>query len=282
MFIRIGPDKHEVQIAALIPNLLTTLALCSGLAGIHFATKETPDFPRAMGAILFAAIFDALDGRAARYFRVTSPFGAVLDSLSDFLCFGVAPAVILHQWMLGKEGALGLAAVATYALCAALRLARFTAAEHKPAPTPAPAAPTPAPAHEQKPEQKTERPGLYFTGMPTPAAAGAVLIPPLLAESRNITWNAPAWAVIGFTFLLAIVMISRVPMFSLKRLRISRKVVAPLLVAVGLLVIFFARDPWLTLAGISMFYLVLTPVSLIMHARKRATESAAASAPRAE
>src|SRR5262249_22816568 len=139
-----------------------------------------------------------------------------LDSLSDFLSFGIAPAMILHQWMLGAEGVMGLAAVMTYALCAGLRLARFTAAGAK---------------------EKGGAPARsFFTGMPTPAAAGAALIAPMLEDSTTLGYRAPAWAVVCFTLLISLLMISRIPMFSLKKVRISRPYVAPLLVGVGLLV----------------------------------------------
>ena len=142
---------------------------------------------RALAAVLFSAIFDALDGRAARLLRVTSKFGAVLDSLSDFVSFGVAPAVILHQRTLshlindaGPGGAniFALIAVTTYALCAGLRRWRFTSA-----------APPPKPSQSN-----------YFVGMPTPAAAGAVLIPPLLDVSKTFNYAIPDWAVVIYTW----------------------------------------------------------------------------------
>ncbi|HLO41925.1 MAG TPA: CDP-alcohol phosphatidyltransferase family protein, partial [Phycisphaerales bacterium] len=124
--------EREIPVRHLIPNLITTLSLCSGLSAIHFAMK--PDWDRALTAVIIAAVLDGLDGRAARLLRATSKFGTVLDSLADFLAFGVAPAIILHRWllgqpeMMGKWDWLGLAAVMTFALCSALRLARFTAA----------------------------------------------------------------------------------------------------------------------------------------------------------
>ena len=129
MFLKLGPRKREFSGAALVPNMLTTLALCSGLAALHFAldaSGQNNNIERAMGAVVIAGVFDALDGRAARLLRVTSGFGAVLDSLSDFLAFGVAPAVILHEWAPNGHKALALAAFMTYALSTGLRLARFT------------------------------------------------------------------------------------------------------------------------------------------------------------
>ncbi len=275
MFIRLGPRRQEFTLAALIPNLLTTLALCCGLAALHFATK--PDWDKALAAVVLAGIFDALDGRAARLLRVTSGFGAILDSLSDFLAFGVAPAFILHAWiasqekLVGRLGAFALAGFITYALCAALRLARFTAD---------------APGSRPSRDKPVERPSTYFTGMPSPAAAGAVLIPPMLARSETIAWTAPAWAVIAYTLVIAVLMVTRLPMFSLKALRLSRRSVAPLLVGVGLLAVAALKDPWLTIACISALYLLSIPVTILTRRATRPTsdpvaESATDPAPRA-
>jgi len=253
MFLRLGPRKREMPVAVLIPNLLTTLALCSGLASIHFALL--PNWEKAVGALVLAGIFDFLDGGAARLLRASSQFGAVLDSLSDFLSFGVAPALILHQWMLEKQGALGLAAVMTHALCASLRLARFTAAASPKDPL----------------KEKASSPSMFFVGMPTPAAALAVLIPVMLSQSDTARYTPPAWAVTSFTFLIGFMMISRVPMFSLKRVRVSRQALAPIMVGVGLLVVAFASDAWLTLSCMAALYLLSAPLAWYIKRRQRAT-----------
>jgi CDP-diacylglycerol--serine O-phosphatidyltransferase len=252
MFLRLI-KRHDVPVTVLIPNLITTVALCCGLASLHFALAQ--NWEKAMAAIVLSAIFDALDGRAARMLRVTSRFGAVLDSLSDFLAFGVAPALILHQWLLKPVDGFGLAAVVTFPLCAALRLARFTS--DPPTPKPSPSA------------------GNYFIGLPTPAAAGLVMVPAMLASARR-SWEAPDWVVIAFTLLIAMLMISRIPMFSLKRLRINRRLVAPLLVLVGLTVVMFVKDSWLTMSVICLAYLATLPLSMYLRSRSRRAEQAAA------
>ena len=206
-------------------------------------------------------VFDALDGRAARYLRATSSFGNVLDSLSDFLSFGIAPAIILYQWMLTEEMLkdgewLGLVACMLFALCSALRLARFTAATTMPhAPTPN----TPANAALN---------ANFFVGIPTPAAAAAALIPVLLASSKagvNSNLITNRWVVIAFTIFIALFMVSRQPMFSFKKLRLSRTSVVPLLVAVGLVIVGIRQDILLTLAILSGAYLLTFPVSLYRH-----------------
>lgn len=270
MFLKLGPRRREFPLAALIPNLLTTLALCCGLASLHFSIRG--EWDKAMGAIVLSGVFDVLDGRAARLLHVTSGFGAVLDSLSDFLAFGVAPAMLLHRWLdvqdklTGRLGAFIQAAVMTYALCAALRLARFTSdATAKPAARAAERPPGEAPAYE--------KPAAYFVGMPTPAAAGCAMIPTMLSTSDTLQYTLPAWSVVIFAFVIAMLMISRVPMFSLKALRIRRRWVGPVMVMVGLGVVGMMKDPWLTMALLSCLYLVSIPITLVRGRRgRRATK----------
>jgi|GEM_PF-244041 len=246
------PRPH-VSLRAIFPNLLTTVALCSGLASLHFSTNAKWD--QALACIAVAAIFDTLDGRAARLLRVSSKFGAVLDSLSDFLCFGVAPALMLHQWLLEEKEFWGLAACMTYALCAALRLARFTAA--------APARPEEAPL------------ATFFTGMPSPAAAGAVLIPIMLAQSEIVKFRIPDIGVIAYTFFVGWLMVSRRPMYSFKKVRLHRHAVVPLLALIGVLVFAATKHPWLVTSGIAGVYLLTLPIAHVKHARVVASLRAA-------
>jgi CDP-diacylglycerol--serine O-phosphatidyltransferase len=225
---------------------------------------------KALACIFFAAVFDMLDGRAARLLKAQSPFGAMLDSLSDFLCFGVAPGLLLHQWTLNdvevanrSADAIGLAAVMTYILCAALRLARFTAAARV-----VKLAPGMPPPPEPKPNPHAFK---FFVGMPSPAAAGAVLIPPMLAVSTFPHEQAPDWVVILFTFLISGLMIGRQPMFSFKRVRIPRRWVVPFLVVIGLIVAGAVKFPFFTAALVCGAYLLTTPLSMMVHRRLLAT-----------
>lgn len=251
---------RSIPVRRLVPNVITTAALCCGLAALHFSIRQ--EWERAILAILFSAIFDALDGRAARLLRVTSKFGEVLDSLSDFLSFGVAPAFLIYQWMLARDPAgvggkpdaddmFRLAAVTTFALCSAMRLARFTSAT----------AATGAAA------KANPRLAAYFTGMPTPAAAGAVLIPVMIDVSKHVTWTPPDWLAITLAFLIAYLMVSRTPMFSLKKMHVARAWVVPLLVLVGLTVVCMVKDIWLTLSALAAVYLLTLPVSIVTHRR---------------
>ncbi len=250
------PPSASITIAQVIPNAVTTLALCSGLASIHFSLNE--QWHKAILAIVASAIFDVLDGGAARLLRTSSRFGAVLDSLSDFVSFGVAPAIILHQWLLrGTTTKLidsyGLMAVMCFAVCAGLRLARFTAN---------------ALSAEADPQPRKTRTGVtLFVGMPTPAAAGCVLIPAMLAVSERVrgvlpTW--PEWVIATYTIVIGLLMVSRVPTFSLKGLRIPRRMLAPALVLLVLLFAQFISEPWLTVAGLAAVYLLSVVWSMVL------------------
>lgn len=277
MFGGVPQRPREIPIRQIVPNVLTSTALCCGLAALHFALKAQWD--RAVLAVLFSAVFDALDGRAARLLHVSSRFGAVLDSLSDFLSFGVAPALILYVWkigdrtQLGRWEVLGVAAVMLFALCSALRLARFTAQ--------APATP---PAAKSNPLYAN-----FFIGMPTPAAAAAVLIPVMLDNSKRLEarWDLdmPWQVVVVHTFVVAWLMISRTPMFSFKKVRISRAWLAPFLAAVALVVALAAWDFWLASACLSAAYLCSLPLSVMSYHRLARTELAtesSAPAPRSD
>lgn len=290
MFIRYPSRQRDVPLRLIIPNLLTTMGLCSGLVAIHFTLKPGgPDFDRAVLAIMVAAVFDMLDGRAARLLHASSKFGTVLDSLSDFLCFGIAPAVLMHQWMLKRSDlqpvgkateAFVLAAILLFALCSALRLARFTAAAEmpaskpdsrpgsaKPGPVTEPTDPEaaldlgnqPAPGPHPKPSPLASK---FFVGMPTPAAAAAVLIPVMLEMSKFVQAAPHTIAIVCYTFAIAWLMVSQQPMFSFKKVRISRPLIVPLMLAVGIWFVLAAKDFWLAIAAVAGAYVLTIPLSL--------------------
>lgn len=289
-----GDSAKTVPLRKMLPNLITTASLCSGLVSINYSLKAgmlisvlsraATDGERvaaaaqiemywkaALMAVGASAVFDALDGRAARLLKATSRFGAVYDSLSDFLSFGVAPALLLHQWMLSRQGALGVAAVLAFVLCSALRLARFTS----------------------MPRQRPTRNLLsnYFVGLPTPAAGGAVLIPVMLDVSRYFPLNidpegqsvkqiserlevasrvfeniGPA-LVILLTFTIAALMISKIPLYSFKKVRVRRSAVAPITALFGITVFALWRDPYMTVSVIAAMYVLSIPLSVMSHRR---------------
>ncbi|HMN41081.1 MAG TPA: phosphatidylcholine/phosphatidylserine synthase [Phycisphaerales bacterium] len=295
MFINYPGRKQTVPLRIIVPNLFTTVAMCCGLASIHYSLKG--DWDRAVFAVVLSAIFDSLDGRAARLLKVTSPFGEVLDSLSDFLSFGVAPAILLYEWMFRRNEILGsdvfgLLAVTTFVVCSAMRLARFTAAARPGAP----AASAPAEPGEPDPARTALAKARFFTGLATPSAAGAVMVPVMLSYSKLVgpyirplygmkgagtgdeaaarldsaVTDPAGWmgvAVLAYTLLIAFWMVSRVPMFSFKKMHISRRAVVPMLVGVGLVVVLAVKDLWLLLPVITLAYLLTAPLSWLSHGR---------------
>jgi CDP-diacylglycerol--serine O-phosphatidyltransferase len=235
-----------LSINRMVPNILTLLALCAGMTAIRFAMND--NFVGAVYAIIVAGIFDGLDGRIARLLKSTSSFGAELDSLSDFVSFGVAPAAVLYLWTMAALRGAGWAIVLFFAVCCALRLARFNTQAD--AELPAYAAP-------------------FFTGVPAPAGAGLVMVPMFLSfEWGDWLFRSPylnAMTVSG----VALLMVSRVPTVSLKRIRIPHDRVVPTLLAVGVLAGFFTTAPWPTLTVVGIVYVGSIPVTVRAYYRLR-------------
>jgi len=233
------------SINRLIPNLLTLAALCSGLTAIRFGLQGA--FKLAVIAVIVAAIFDALDGRVARRLGVTSRFGAELDSLSDFVSFGVAPAILLYYWTLQGAGGAGWVISLLFGVCVALRLARFNTRIDN--------ADLPA---------WTSR---FFVGVPAPAGAGLSLMPiAATLEFGPGFANSPIFVGIT-TVAVAALMVSRLPTFSMKRVRVPHHLVVPTLLGVGLLAAVLVTNPWLTLLGLAIVYLSTIPVSILSYRR---------------
>src|SRR5919197_3871274 len=209
---------RPIPVRTLVPNLITLLALCAGLTGIRLAIEGKLEW--ALAAIVFAATLDGIDGRVARLLRGTSRFGAELDSLADFVNFGVAPALIMYFWGLHELKSAGWIAALVFAICAGLRLARFNVMIDDPG--------RPAWA------------GNFFTGIPAPAGAITVLLPIYVyfLGLPRFAFVTPI-VVLVYTLAIAFLMVSRLPVLSGKRVgkRIAPEMVLPTFVAVGL---FFA------------------------------------------
>src|ERR1700754_2386096 len=222
------------SINRLIPNVLTLAALCSGLTAIRFGLQGQMEL--AVIAIFVAAVLDALDGRVARRLGVTSRFGAELDSLSDFLCFGVTPALVLYMAALKDGGPLGWVVTLMFPICSALRLARFNTAL---------IADTPPPAWT----------GQYFTGVPAPAGALLALIPLMVSFEIEAAW--PRHALVVGTVLVVVggLMVSRLPTFSFKKGRVPRHLVLPALLAAALVMGVIASSPWIGLSLLGLVYI---------------------------
>jgi CDP-diacylglycerol--serine O-phosphatidyltransferase len=239
---------RELPFHQLLPNVLTVLALCAGLTSIRFAFQERWEL--AVAAIIIAAVLDSLDGRVARKLGGTTKFGAELDSLSDFLCFGVAPGILVYLWSLNALGGLGWVMALLYAICAALRLARFNTRIGM--------------------SDLPQWAGNYFTGMAAPAGAGAALLPMILSfEFGPAVFAQPLLNAVVLVGVGAL-MISRLPTFSFKVMRVPHRWVMPALLAVGLLAALLATAPWATMSGIIIVYLATIPLALRSYRRQMA------------
>ncbi|ACI52791.1 CDP-diacylglycerol--serine O-phosphatidyltransferase [Gluconacetobacter diazotrophicus PA1 5] len=230
----------------LIPNIMTMLGLCAGLTGMRFALDER--FGDAAVALLIAACIDGLDGRIARLLRGTSRFGAEFDSLSDFLCFGVAPGFVLYLWALRDAGRYGYLPCIMFTVCMALRLARFNASLDD----------------TDKPKYASS----FFTGVPAPAGAGLALFPVFLGlEARKLGWDGiyaitrlpllPALTLSGTAFLL----VSTLPVWSFKNFKVPSAYVLPLMLGTGAYAAVLVADPWGALAAAGVIYIALLPLS---------------------
>lgn len=233
------PRLRRLSAAKLIPNMTTVLALCAGMTAIRFGLQDRWEL--AIACIVVAAVLDGLDGGLARMLGGTSKFGAELDSLSDFLCFGVAPAIILYFWSLEGARGVGWAIALALAVSCSLRLARFNVSMDE----------EDAPAWASR----------YFTGVPAPAGAGLAILPVMLEfEIGNGVFREPT--VVGpWTLAVALLMVSRIPTVSMKAFKIEHRYVMPTLLFVGLMAAFLASAPWLTLSVVGAFYLLSIPVS---------------------
>lgn len=242
------PRIPGLSINRLIPNILTLLALCAGLTSIRFGLHG--QWEKAVLSIILAGVLDGLDGRVARMLQGTSKFGAELDSLSDFVSFGVAPGMVLYFWTMQGAGGLGWAVVLLYTVCCGLRLARFNTMLGQ--------ADLPPYAYN------------FFTGVPAPAAAGVVLLPMVASfEFGSGFFDRPV--VVGvFLAGVAFLMVSTLPTFSFKKVRIPNAWVLPMLLIIGVLAAFLVTEPWKTLAVLGLAYLALIPVSIRAFRRLKA------------
>jgi len=226
----------------LLPNILTLAGVCLGISSIKFSIDG--NFSLAVTLILFAAILDSLDGRIARLIKGTSEFGKELDSLTDFVSFGIAPAFILYFWELNNYGKLGWAITLIYSVCCVLRLARFNLT---------------------KIEDNAEWKNNFFEGIPSPAG-GLLVLMPLIYELTNLNFGIEIKQLTPYlTVLVAILLVSKIPTLSLKKIIISPRATVFLLLGAGIVVIallFYTLES-LLIFGIS--YIISIPVSIIIY-----------------
>jgi CDP-diacylglycerol--serine O-phosphatidyltransferase len=252
---------RRIPVRTLAPNLVTLLALCAGLTAIRLAFENR--YGLALAAIVFAAILDGIDGRLARLLKGASRFGAELDSLSDFVNFGVAPALILYFWGLHDLKSGGWIAAMAFAICAGLRLARFNVMIDDP-----------------------ERPawaGNFFVGVPAPAGAIIVLLPIYAVFLGVPRSQFLTWLTLAYTLAVACLMVSRLPVFSGKRVgqRVPPEMVGPLVVVMVLAVALLIAYPWILLTAGTLAYLVSLPFGWLSYRgyEQRSRESKVDAAP---
>ena len=241
-----------IAFRAMVPNAITAIALCFGLTGVRFATAG--QWRLALACIILAGVLDGMDGRIARLLRAQSKFGAELDSLSDNIAFGTAPALILFLWSLQDAPKFGWTAALALAVCCALRLARFN-------------------ARIDAIEQPHKSAG-FNTGVPAPAGAGLAFVPVYLwLVSGNDLFRS--WTlVMPWTLFIAALMISSIPTYSWTSIRIRRPMRLFAIAAAALLGAALLTEPWWTLLTVSALYLVMLPFALAAYARvkrRRAT-----------
>jgi CDP-diacylglycerol--serine O-phosphatidyltransferase len=236
---------RRIPVRILVPNVVTLLALCAGLTAIRLAFENR--YGLALAAIVFAAILDAIDGRLARFLKGTSRFGAELDSLSDFVNFGVAPALILYFWGLHDLKSAGWIAAMVFAICAGLRLARFNVMLDDP----------------DQPAWAAN----FFVGMPAPAGAITVLLP-IYASFLGLPRSAVlTWLMLVYTLGVGALMVSRLPVYSGKRVgtRVMPEMVGPLIVVVVLFFALLIAYPWVMLTAGTLAYLASMPFGYLSY-----------------
>jgi len=251
-----------LTLRAVLPNAITAAALCSGLTGVRFAIAAAyggeGDWQRALFAILFAGVLDGIDGRIARLLKAQSRFGAELDSLADSLSFGMAPALVLYLWSLQHLPRFGWLASLAFAICCALRLARFN-------------------ARIDMDDQPHKSAG-FLTGVPAPVGAGLAFLPMYLWLATGERLFREPWLVALWVAAMAFLMISNIATLSWKSIRPGRSIRLGAIALTGLAFAALLTIPWETLAAICLIYLALMPLGIANYAKAKRQRAAALAA----
>jgi CDP-diacylglycerol---serine O-phosphatidyltransferase len=237
--------RDSMSLILMLPNMVTILGLCAGLTSIRFVLVGRFDVAAAL--IIFAALIDGLDGLLARRLNAASDIGGELDSLSDFLCFGVAPGILVFQFALSRDFATGWMFVLIYVCCACLRLARFNVSRDDPPPVGKP----------------------HFVGVPAPGGAMLALLPLFLTQQGII--DARDYPVLFgvWTVVVAWLMVSKVPTLSSKAVRVKREWQLLVLLAGAVVVGLMVTRFWLLLVILDLAYAAIIAVALLQYLRKR-------------
>lgn len=247
------PSQPKYQLSGLpfrkiAPNIVTMLALCSGVTSIRYSVQE--DWVKAVICIFLAALFDGLDGRVARMLKGSTKFGAELDSLSDFVSFGVAPAILMYQWTLFDFPRFGWFFCLLFSIGMAMRLARFNTMLDD----------------EPQPDYWHN----FFVGVPAPAAAALGITPILISfDYPELSWLNDNYFCAGVMCIVSLLMVSRIPTISTKKWRIPSFMFVPLMLIVALFVTFMISNPWLTLGTMIALYAVSIPIGILFFLRAK-------------
>ena len=251
----LSKKPRKLSLQKMIPNMITLTALATGMTSVKFAIAAKWEL--AVFAIVAAAFMDAFDGAAARLLKAQSALGAELDSFSDFVCFGVAPAIVTYLWTLESAGRWGWPVALIFAIAVALRLSRFNIASED--------------GDKDNPLNK------YFSGIPSPAGGGLCLLPLIVSFQIDpaITdkFIRPQ-AVAIWVLIVAAMMVSHIPTFSSKQLRIPVKMKVLALAIFAIIVAGLINDPWPTLTLLGIAYLLMLPFG-VMHYNRKARALAA-------
>ena len=226
-------ENPSSYLSKYIPNSITILSLCCGLTSIRFSINE--DWKIAIYLIIFASVFDFFDGWFARKLKGGSNFGAELDSLSDFISFGVAPSLLIYFWSLSELNSLGWSIALFFSACSALRLARFTADIYL----------------TNKPIDSK----VYFTGVPSPAAAALSLLPLFIYFEFNLPMFQNSYLNLINLSVIGFLMVSKIPTISLKKINFSKKFAPWIVLLIVIICIGLISNLWLTLIIIEVAYI---------------------------
>jgi CDP-diacylglycerol---serine O-phosphatidyltransferase len=240
-------SSGKFPIAYFYPNLVSIIGLCFGMTAIRYSLEGRWEL--SVGLLVISAFIDGMDGRIARMLDASSKFGAELDSLTDFINFGVAPAIIIYSWSLNElpiKGT-GWAICLFYTICCALRLARFNTAL----------------------DDKSTKNNNFFHGIPAPCGAGMVLVPIMLSFDLEISLfadNANYLAI--YLITMAILMASNIPTISVKNLHLNKNFIFPTLILITIFIIFLIAKPWIALPIMGIFYLFTIPCSTLIYLKR--------------
>ena len=245
--VRVQRRPRGIPLRAVVPNVITALALCSGLSGVRFAIAG--EWERAVAMVVFAGVLDGIDGRVARMLRGASRFGAELDSLSDAISFGVSPALVLFLWSLTGLPRVGWIAALVLAVFCALRLARFNA--------------------QIDADEQPHKSAGFLTGVPAPAGAGLAMLPMIVWLWTDAPLFRSPWLVAPWIALVATLMVSSVATYSWKSFRLRRTGRFEAIAGAVVLAAALVTAPWQTLTFVAVAYLLSMPFSIASYARFR-------------